>query len=159
MSTIYSKRWYDDMKQLIAGSAEFQKLAPRGRLALTLEVVGDDRSPYLPSGEAIHYLIVLEDGAITDYRLLPDRHDGHDLNFRFTAPATVWEEIAAAQTDPITAGLRGRIRIRGDMRLLMQNADAVKVLVELYGQQVYTEWPLGTPPYDAQPKSVAASRG
>lgn len=156
MSVIYTEHWYEDMKQLIEGSPEFRRLAPRGHLALTLEVIGDDASPYLSSGQAVHYLIVLEDGAVVDYRPLADRHDGRGLDFRFTAPATVWEEIAAAQTDPITAGLRGRIKIRGDMRLLMQNADAVKILVELYGKQVYTEWPHGKPPYTPEAQATPA---
>jgi len=49
--------------------------------------------------------------------------------------------------DPITAGMRGTIRVRGDMRVLMKNADAVKILVDLYGDQVHTEWPKGKPPY------------
>lgn len=147
MSVIYSDAWYQDMRNLIAGSERFRELAPRGRLAMALEVMGDGTSPYLAPDEAIHYLIVLDDGAIAAYEHLDGRHDGTGLHFRFTAPATVWEEIAAAHTDPITAGLRGKIKIRGDMRVLMQNADAVKVLVELYGQQVYTEWPEGAPPY------------
>ena len=35
------------------------------------------------------------------------------------------------------------------MRFLMQNADAVKLAIDLYGNQVNTEWPLGRPPYAA----------
>jgi hypothetical protein len=155
MSVIYAQQWYEDMRNLINDSDAFRKQAPSGRLAMTLEVIGDDASPYLPQGRDIHYLIVLEQGTIVEYTALEDRHDGQGLNFRFTAPASVWEEIAAGLTDPITAGLRGRIRIRGDMRYLMMNAEAVKVLVDLYGQQGYTEWPAGEPPY--QRPSLAGS--
>ena len=64
-----------------------------------------------------------------------------------TAEARRHERIAAGQTDPITAGLRGEIKVRGDMRFLMENADAVKLAVDLYGHQVDTEWPLGHPPH------------
>jgi putative sterol carrier protein len=148
MSVIYAQQWYEDMKDLINGSDAFRQQAPSGRLAMTLEVVGDAASPYLSEGQDIHYLIVLEQGAIVEYAALDSRHGGQGLDFRFTAPASVWEEIAAGLTDPITAGLRGRIRIRGDMRYLMMNAEAVKVLVDLYGQQGYTEWPAGKPPYE-----------
>lgn len=147
MPAIYSDAWYDDMKRLINGSAEFRKLAPRQRMVMTLEVVGDGKSPYVPDGSGVYFLVVLDGGEVTEYRPLPAKHDGKGLGFRFTAPATVWESVAAAQTDPITAGLRGQIKIRGDMRFLMQNADAVKVLVDLYGKQVATEWPKGKPPY------------
>lgn len=147
MSVIYSDAWYADMKQLINGSEDFRRLAPRSRVAMTVEVVGDAVSPYVAEGAAIHYLIVLEGGEVTEYRPLSARHDGDGLSFRFTAPASVWESVAAGLIDPITAGLRGQIKIRGDMRFLMKNADAVKALVDLYGNQVHTEWPSGKPPY------------
>lgn len=147
MSAIYSEDWYEGMKALINGSERFLELAPRERVAMTLEVIGDASSPYVSSGHAIYYLVVLDGGRVTEYRPLPDKHDGHALGFRFTAPASVWESIAAGQLDPITAGLRGQIRIRGDMRFLMRNADAVKELVDVYGKQNDTEWPKGRPPY------------
>lgn len=69
------------------------------------------------------------------------------LAFRFTAPATVWESVANGQLDPITAGLRGGITMRGDMRFPMENADTVKPLVDIYANQVNTEWPQGRPRY------------
>ena len=147
MPAISSDAWYDDMKTLINGSPEFRKLAPKPRTVMTLEVVGDGKSPYVPNGDASYYLVVLDDGQVTEYRPLAERHDGKGLGFRFTAPATVWENIAAGLSDPITCGLRGQIKIRGDMRFLMQNADAVKILVDLYGRQGQTEWPQGKPPY------------
>lgn len=147
MSAIYSDAWYEDMKALINASAEFRKLAPKAHTAMTLEVLGDGASPYVPQDGAVYFLVVLEGGAVTEYRRLDARHDGKQLGFRFTAPASVWESIAAGQLDPITAGLRGQIKIRGDMRFLMQNADAVKLLVDLYGCQSSTEWPNGKPPY------------
>ena len=93
---------------------------------------------------------MLDAGRVLELSPLAERPDGDGLDFRFTAPAAVWEDIAAGLLDPITAGLRGRIRIRGDMRFLMQNADAVKALVDLYAAQGSTEWPLGRPPYAAQ---------
>ena len=149
MSVIYSQAWYEDMKRLINGSAAFSRVAPRERVRMTLEVMGDDRSPYVPAGTAIYFLVELDAGRVATYEPLPERHDGTGLTFRFTAPATVWERIAAGLHDPIAAGLRGEIRIRGDMRFLMTNADAVKTLVDLYSHQVETEWPKGRPPYPA----------
>ncbi len=155
MSVIYSNDWYGDMKNLVNGTKEMEKLAPKNRLVAAFEVIGDGASPYVPKDGAIYYLIILEGGKVQEYKPLSSRHDGKGLNFRFTAPASVWEGIAAAQIDPITAGLRGTIKVRGDMRFLMQHAEAVKLLVDLYGHQVNTEWPLGKPPYAGQ--AVAAS--
>lgn len=147
MPDVYSDAWYDELRRMIESSAAFAARAPAGRIVMALEIEGDGRSPYVPADGAHHHLLVLEDGKVTELRPLEQRHDGKGLGFRFSAAATTWDEIAAGTLDPITAGLRGRIRIRGDMRFLMQNADAVKLLVDLYAAQIATEWPLGRPPY------------
>jgi hypothetical protein len=149
MPAVYSDDWYEELKQMIHGSDEFAAKAPAGRMVMTLEIDGDGKSPYVSSDGALYYMLVLDEGKVTELHALEDKHDGTGLSFRFTAPATVWEEIAAGLLDPITAGLRGKIRVRGDMRFLMQNADAVKILVDLYAAQVETDWPLGRPPYQS----------
>ncbi len=147
MAVIYTDAWYEDLKQMINGSAEFGARAPQEAIVMALEIKGDGKSPYVGEGSAIYYMIVLNCGVVEEISALDERHPGKGLNFRFTAPATVWESIAAGQLDPITAGLRGTIKVRGDMRVLMKNADAVKILVDLYGAQGDTEWPSGQPPY------------
>ena len=147
MSAVYSDAWYDDLRQMIDNSAEFAAKAPAKRLVMTLEIDGDERSPYVEAGSALYYVIVLDGGKVVELHPVARKHDGKGLTFRFTGVATVWEEIAAGLLDPITAGLQGKLRIRGDMRFLMQNADAVKILVDLYAHQVHTEWPRGKPPY------------
>ncbi len=58
-----------------------------------------------------------------------------------------FEGIVANQADPVKAGLKGDIRITGDMRILIQHADLVNVLREIYVQEVETTWPKGKPPY------------
>jgi putative sterol carrier protein len=147
MAAIYSDGWYEEMKALINGSEELAAQAPKTRIAFTLEVLGDDTSPYVHQGDALHFLLAIENGKVTEFRPLAGRHDGKGLDFRFTAPASLWESIAAGLTNPIAAGLRGEIKVRGDMRFLMENADAVKLAIDLYGHQGSTEWPLGRPPY------------
>jgi SCP-2 sterol transfer family len=147
MAAIYSDGWYEEMKALINGSDALAAKAPKTRIVFALEVLGDDASPYVRHDGALHFLLAVENGKVTEFRPLAERHDGKGLNFRFSAPATLWESIAAGLTDPIKAGLRGQIKVRGDMRFLMENADAVKLAIDLYGHQGSTEWPLGRPPY------------
>ncbi len=147
MSVIYSDAWYEDMKRLINGSDKLGKMAPKTRIAFTLEVMGDGASPYVPKDGGLFFLLAIENGKVMEFRPLPERHDGKGLNFRFTAPASIWEGVAAGQQDPIKCGLRGTIKVRGDMKFLMENADAVKLAIDLYANQVNTEWPLGRPPY------------
>ena len=147
MSVIYSDAWYEDMKKLINHSEELRRQTPKERIVISFEVEGDGASPYVPADGALYFMIVFDEGQVQEFQPLDERFSGKGLNFRFTAPATVWESIAAGKTDPITAGLRGSIKIRGDMKFLMENADGVKLLVDLYGNQVDTEWPQGQPPY------------
>ena len=147
MSVIYSDAWYEDMKQLINGSDQLSRVAPKTRITLTLEVMGDGASPYVPQEGGLYFVLVIDNGKVVEFGRLPERHDGKGLNFRFTAPASVWEGVAAGKNDPITCGLRGEIKVRGDMRFLMENADAVKLAIDLYANQINTEWPLGQPPY------------
>jgi hypothetical protein len=149
MSVIYSDVWYEDMKKLINEAEQLAKVAPKRRIAMSLEVLGDGASPYVPKEGGLYFLLVIENGKVIEFRPLAARHDGKGLNFRFTAPAAVWEGVAAGKSDPIQCGLRGHIKVRGDMRFLMENADAVKLAIDLYGHQVNTEWPLGQPPYAA----------
>ncbi len=150
MSIIYTDQWYADMKAMVNGSPKFREMAPREKILATFEIIGDEQSPYVTNGNALYYLIRLEGGMVAEYGPLSARHDGKGLNFRFTAPAALWEGIAAGLVDPIQAGLRGTIKVRGDMRFLMQHAEAVKLLVDMYGHQVSTEWPQGKPPYGSR---------
>ena len=93
--------------------------------------------------------MLLDKGKCQKYEELLETMDGKGLDFRFTGPATVFEEIAAGQRDFIEAGLKGAIKIRGDMRIFMQNAELVKLMADLYSQQVETTWPRGKPPYSS----------
>ena len=72
------------------------------------------------------------------------------LNYRISGPATVFESMAAGLMDPIEKGLDGTLNIRGDMRLLMQNADLANIIFEVYNSSELTDWPKGMPPYNGK---------
>jgi len=147
MAEIYSKEWYDKLKDLVNSRDDITARAPQGQWRVCLEIMGDSMSPYVHDGHAKYFFVLFENGKCQRYEELPETMDGKGLDFRFSGPATVFEEIAAAQRDFIEAGLRGAIKIRGDMRIFMQNAELVKIMAELYSQQIDTEWPKGKPPY------------
>ena len=73
MSVIYTDDWYQDLKAMINGSAEFAAKAPQEKLVMALEVDGDDRSPYVAAGAAIHYLIVLDCGKVEEIVALEEQ--------------------------------------------------------------------------------------
>ena len=148
MAEIYTKEWYETLQTLVNSRDDISKRAPQGQWRICVEVMGDEKSPYIPGEQAKYFFVLFDKGKCQKYEELPQTMDGKGLDFRFTGPATVFEEIAAGHRDFIEAGLKGAIKIRGDMRIFMQNAELVKIMADLYSQQVETAWPKGKPPYN-----------
>ncbi len=92
--------------------------------------------------------MLIIDGKVKEYKEHLEKIPGKGLNYRITGPASVFEGMAAGVLDPVEKGLDGTIKIRGDMRLLMQYAELSNVMFEIYTQSKVTEWPKGEPPYD-----------
>jgi putative sterol carrier protein len=156
MPIIYTGAWYDSMKQILNSSEEVTKNAPRGKWHIRAEIKGDGASPYLSADEVKRFAIVLNDGKCDSYEELAQAPPRKDFQFILELPAALFERIVANQADPVEAGLKGAVKITGDMRVLIQNAELVKVLSEIYQREVDTEWPKGKPPYPAAAGAMAA---
>ena len=159
MSAIYTQSWYESLKEILNRSEEVTKSAPRGVWHVLAEIKGDGPSPYLAPGETKCFAIVLNDGKCDSYRELADEPARQDFEFILELPASLFERIVANLADPVESGLKGAIKIKGDMRVLIQNAELVNVLSEIYQREVETEWPKGAPPYPGEPSAVASGRG
>lgn len=151
MAGIYTPEWYDEVTAAINAKVAEMKTLPEGTWHVAVDIESDGRSPYVPTGTSRHFLIRIEDGRCAWYRELDEAASGDDpelrLDYRFIGPATVFDEIAAGLLDPIDAALHGVVKVRGDMRFLMRQAEHVQVLLEAYTSGVTTDWPEGTPPY------------
>lgn len=149
MPDIYTTEWYEALKNLINSDELIKAKAPKGAWTAAVEMVGDGKSPYVPDGEVKRFLVRIENGNCTWYKELAPSEEPEPgtLDYRFTGAASVFDEIAAGITDPIDAGLDGRIKIRGDMRFLMRQAELVKEILEIYQKGLETTWPKGKPPY------------
>jgi hypothetical protein len=84
---------------------------------------------------------------VVECREHPETISGQGLHFRFSGPAHIYEGVAAGLVDPIVAGLKGAIKVRGDMRLLMHNAEFAYMIFKNIAKSNSTEWPKGRPPY------------
>ncbi len=147
MPAIYTKDWYDDLKKLLNGNPQVEKNAPRGTYNVLAEIRGDAASPYLADGARRLFTVRLTDGKCTDYSEVTEPPPRKDFDFIFEVAATVFEGVAAGLVDPVNAGLKGTIKITGDMRILIKHADLVNVLYDVYAREVETAWPKGKPPY------------
>lgn len=156
MAEIYTTAWYDSMKDLLNASDEVTKNAPQGVWRILAEINGDATSPYIGANEVKRFAIVLDDGKCASYQELTEAPPRKDFEFILEMPASLFERVVANQADPLEAGLKGDVKIVGDMRVLIQNAELVNVLSEIYQREIETEWPQGAPPYEAATAGGAA---
>lgn len=147
MPDIYTNDWYDEIRDLLNRNPEMVENAPRGKLHVLAEVRGDGTSPYIASGRELRFGIHLDDGKCTEYYELNEPPARNDFDFIFEFPAALFEGVAAGTVDPIDAGLKGTIKITGDMRILIKHAELVNILHAVYAKEVETSWPKGKPPY------------
>ena len=148
MPAIYSTEWYEAMFNMANSRDDISEKVPQGEWNIAVEVVGDGKSPYVPEGTTRHFFIRFRDGKVAEYQESPEKISGKGLHYRITGMASIFDGIAAGTVDPVEVGLNGSLTIRGDMRLLMQHADMVNVIFDVYSQSDVTEWPLGKPPYE-----------
>ena len=149
MPDIYTADWYAAVQEAINARVSTLKGVPEGAWTCRIEIAGDGSSPYVPGDEERHFLVRIEKGQCTWYREVDTDDESEQLDYRFRGPASLFDEIAAGQLDPIDAALQGSVKVRGDMRFLMRQAELVQTLLEAYSSGVETLWPQGQPPYVA----------
>lgn len=147
MPDIYTTEWTEALLELANSRDDLSSKVPQGEWRIAIEIKGDGMSPYIPMGEVKNYFVYMVDGKIKEYRESLDKIPGKGLNYRITGPAAIFDGIAANLFDLIEKGLDGSLTIRGDMRMLLQNADLANIIFEVYSQSELTEWPKGKPPY------------
>jgi putative sterol carrier protein len=154
MADVYTEGWFETVRSAINAKVATLRDAMEGSILIAVDIVGDGVSPYVAEGATRHFLIQIDDGQCSWYRE-GEAGESDELSFRFVGPATAFDEVAAGLLDPIDAALRGTIRVRGDMRFLMRQADHVKALLGAY-RTIETKWPLGAPPYLVNRETVDA---
>ncbi|NNN21494.1 MAG: hypothetical protein HKL80_05770 [Acidimicrobiales bacterium] len=150
MADIYTPSWYEEVKVAINKKVSQLKDIPEGKWNLAIEIVGDGMSPYVQDNGERHFLVAIDNGSCLWYKEIASDSDGSEigkLDYRFRGLASVFDSIAAGVLDPIDAALDGSIKVRGDMRFLLRQADQVQALLEAYAKEVTTDWPKGRPPY------------
>jgi len=147
MPDIYTAAWYESLKDILNRSEQVTAKAPPGHFRVLAEIRGDGISPYLGDGQVKRFTLGFQDGKCTEYRELTDAPTRRDFDFTVGLSASLFEGVVANQADPVKAGLKGDIRIVGDMRILIQHAELVNILRDIYVREAETDWPKGKPPY------------
>ncbi len=152
MPDVYSPDWYEAVRVAMNERATKLRQVPDGSFVIVIEIAGDGVSPYVAEAGQRRFVARIENGGCAWYREVGDAGEEHTLtdgraDYRFQGTASSFDELAAGVLDPIDAALRGTIKVRGDMRLLLRHAENVKALLEAYTSAVDTTWPKGCPPY------------
>jgi hypothetical protein len=158
MPEIYTNAWYEALEKLLNENPEIDKNAPRGTFHVLAKIIGDAASLYIPPAEVRNYVVLFTDGKCLEYRQVDIAPPRKDFDYIFELPASVFEGVAAGLIDLIDAGLKGKVKITGDMRILIRHAELVNVLYSVYAREVETTWPKGKPGAAADVPSTAAAR-
>jgi len=159
MPEIYTNAWYEALEKLLNENPEIDKNAPRGTFHVLAKIIGDAASLYIPPAEVRNYVVLFADGKCLEYRQVDIAPPRKDFDYIFELPASVFEGVAAGLIDLIDAGLKGKVKITGDMRILIRHAELVNVLYSVYAREVETTWPKGKPgAVAAVPSTAAAAR-
>lgn len=145
MPEIYTREWYEALKKLLNSNPEVERNAPNGTYNVLAEIKGDARSPYLGADQRRVFVIRFENRKCQDYSQVEHAPPRKQFDFIFELPASVFEGIAAGTIDPVDAGLKGTIKITGDMRILIKHAELVNAVYGVYAHEVETIWPKGKP--------------
>ncbi len=145
MPAIYTVQWYEALKELLNRNPEVERNAPDGRYKVLAEIKGDPQSAYLATAERKLFVIRFEDRKCRDYAEVASPPPRKEFDFIFELPASIFEGIAAGTVDLVAAGLKGKIKIIGDMRILIQHAELVNALYDVYAHEIETTWPKGKP--------------
>src|SRR3972149_8127705 len=111
MPAIYTKDWYEELKDLLNRNEEVAKNAPRGKIKALAELRGDALSPYLADGKKLFFVVHLDDGKCTDYFEVTEPPPRKECDFIFEVPAAGFEGVAAGLGGPGGGGLQGASKI------------------------------------------------
>lgn len=66
--------------------------------------------------------------------------EGEKARFVISAPYSRWKEVILGRLDPIRAMREGKLRVQGDLPLIVAQVDAARILVKL-AASIPTEFP------------------
>src|ERR1700687_5538738 len=95
MADIYTSEWYEEVRDAMNARVATMKSLPAGALQIKVEIYGDGVSPYVTAGAGRHLLVSIEDGRCAWYREVEGDDPAVKLDYRFSGPATAFDEIAA----------------------------------------------------------------
>jgi putative sterol carrier protein len=136
MAKFPSSEWLDAYVERINSSDEYQEAAAtwEGDLAYVFGAEPDKGVP-----EDVWVWVDLWHGKCRDHRYGVTPEEGSAAKFLIRAPYTRWKEVMSGDLDPIKGMMTGKLKLKGNLPMLVRYTRAAKVLVKLAGE-VPTEY-------------------
>lgn len=130
MARFPSAQWLDDYVGLINASAEYEEAAStwEGDLAYVFGAEPDKGVP-----EDVWVWVDLWHGKCREHRYDVTPDEGGAAKFIIRAPYTRWKEVMQGELDPIKGMMTGKLKLKGNLPMLVRYTRAAKVLVSIAG--------------------------
>ena len=136
MALYGSQEWLDAYRSRINESESYRKAAATWEGDLALVIEAEPASDWQRTQAGV---LDLWHGECRDARLV-DEAGAANAAFAIRAPYSRWKQVMRRELDPVMGIMQGKLRLRGDMGVLMRYVAAAKELVNLAGE-VPTEFP------------------
>lgn len=130
MAKFPSTEWLDSYVELINASADYQEAAStwEGDLAYVFGAEPDKGVP-----EDVWVWVDLWHGQCRDHRYGVTPEEGGKAKFIIRAPYTRWKEVMRGELDPIKGMMTGKLKLKGNLPMLVRYTRAAKALVLIAG--------------------------
>ena len=135
MPVFPTAEWFEEFVRQIENSAEYREAAAgwEGDVSLVFEAEPDKRVP-----EDIWGWLDLWHGECRR-GVLVTREEGAKARFVVRAPYSRWKQIILGELDPIKAMMQGKLKLKGDLPMILRYIRAANLLVAL-AEKVPTEF-------------------
>jgi len=131
-----SDEWFEEFGERINASVEYREAAAtwEGDVAFLIEAEPDHNHP-----RDVWGWLDLWHGECRDARLI-DGERGERAAYAISAPYSRWKDVIRGELDPIKGMMQGKLKLRGDLSMIIRYVRAANELVHLT-QKVATEFP------------------
>jgi putative sterol carrier protein len=135
MALFPSQEWLSIYRERINGSAEYRQAAAtwEGAVAFVFEAEPDHDVP-----DDLHAVLDLWHGGCRAATMLEPGAD-HDAPYVIRAPYSRWKEVLRGDLDPVKGMMQGKLKLQGDLAMIVRYVRAANELVHLT-MQVPTEF-------------------
>jgi putative sterol carrier protein len=122
--------WFQDFLDRINGSEEYAVAAAdwEGDIAFLIEAEPDKHVP-----DDVYGYLDLWHGTCRRAAVITSQ-EAREARYQITAPYTRWKDVLSGDLDPIKGMMQGKLKVRGDLPMLVRQVRSANELVRLTGE-------------------------